>query len=273
MPPNCHPQILYAVIARKYGLEGIWYLDTWPVVHSAVVLTDPVLLDQVAVTKPLRQHAMSSEFLAPMIGDNIVAAVNGPVWKRLHSALSPAFSWSHIRTLTGLMVDQSVIFRGTLDKLAATNEVFSMEEVSMKLIFDVIALLVFNFPLHAQTKGSSYLDDLRQMIALAEGELDLAVRFNPVTRVKRFFQRRKILSRLHPPIEAKIEERFNLLLRQETLPSRKDPTSILDLMLREMVLSEKEKGQKTGSAHVPPADMKLLRDKYALFHTRIKSAY
>lgn len=67
------------------------------------------------------------------------------------------------------MVDECLPFHRSLDKLAETGETFSMEELAAKLVFDVIARIVFNFPLHAQSKGSQDLDDLREMISIAAG--------------------------------------------------------------------------------------------------------
>src|ERR1019366_9232803 len=95
----------------------------------------------------------------------------------------------------------------TLDEYARTGEVFSMEEASAKLIFDVIARIVFNFPLHAQTQGSQYLNDLREMVKLMEAQFS----FNPLVKLKAFFRRRTILNRLHPSIKNRIMERYRLL--------------------------------------------------------------
>jgi cytochrome P450 len=228
-PPNTHPQAYYTAIARKYNLKGIFYIDLWPIAPSSVVLSDPELLDQVTVVHPLRISKFADDFLAPMIGHNVIAAVNGPIWKKLHNSMAPAFSWSHIKNLTGVMVEETMHFRNALDGLAKTGEVFSMEETSMKLIFDVITRIVFSFSLNAQTEGSSYLDDLREMIHLAENQLS----FNPFVHLMTFFKKRKVLGRLHPSILTKIRERFALLRSENVVPSRKDPASILDLMLRE----------------------------------------
>ncbi|KAJ5604924.1 cytochrome P450 [Penicillium lagena] len=234
-PPNSHPQAYFTEISRKYSLEGIFYLDMWPVAPSMIVVSDPELLDQVTVVKPLPQHQMSEDFLAPITGRNVIAATNGPVWKKLHNAMLPAFSWSHIRSVTGVVVDECMLFREALDKLAASGEAFSMEEMGAKLIFDVIARIVFNTSLHAQTTGSAYLDDLRELIRLAEGQSDITLAFNPIARVKSWWKMRQVNGRLNTSIKGKIQERLHLLRTSGIVPSRKDPTSILDLMLRERV--------------------------------------
>ncbi|UKZ78659.1 hypothetical protein TrVFT333_006405 [Trichoderma virens FT-333] len=217
IPQNSHPQAYYTEIARKYNLEGIFYLDLWPIADSSVVLTDPTLMEEVTVRNPLKQHTMSEAFLSPIIGPNVIATVNGPVWKRLHNAMAPAFSWSHIRTLTAVMVDECSLYRAALTKYARSGEVFSVEELSARLIFDVIGRVVFNFRLHAQTADSPYLNDLRELVDLAHGQTDLAASYNPITRVAKWWKKRKVLGRLHPLILGKIQDRLDLLLNEDAI--------------------------------------------------------
>lgn len=112
-----------------------------------------------------------------------------------------------------------------------------MEELGSKLTFDVIARVVFNVRLYAQTTGSVWLRDLREMIRLADGATDISVQFNPVARVRLWWKRRQVLGRLDPSIRAQVRERFALLKSEGVVPRKKDPDSILDLMLREKVAS------------------------------------
>lgn len=249
LPPNLHPQASITAIAQKYNLKGIFYLDLWPVADSMVVLTDPDLMNKVTVVKSLAVHPLSEAFLSQIVGRNVIATSNGAVWKKTHNAMAPAFSWSHIRNLSGVVVEECMIFRDTLDTLAQTGEVFSMEEVSAKLFFDVIARVVFNFRLHAQTKGSSYLKDFRDMISLGEAQLS----WNPFVKLKAIFKRKIIFDRLQVSIMGKIIERLSLLSNESIIPSRKHPFSILDLMLRE-TLQEKGGNLKGNVSEKLPAE-------------------
>ncbi|KAL6357151.1 hypothetical protein LRP88_10770 [Fusarium phalaenopsidis] len=231
VPPNCHPQLYFTEMARRYNLDGIFYVDLWPVGPGSCLVTDPDLLDQITVRKILPHHPMAEDFLSAMIGRGSIGGANG------------------------LFVDECVQFRKNLDKLAATGEVFSMEHLSARLIFDVIARIVFNFPLHAQTTGSQDLEDLRELILLVEGQSDITIAYNPVEQIKRWWRRRQVLGRLHPSILGKIHERFEMLVNEKIVPSRKDPNSILDLMLREHVDQE---GMTKENAKLSKADVDLL---------------
>jgi len=158
-----------------------------------------------------------------------------------------------------VITEETLIFRETLKDLAKTGEVFSMEEISSKLIFDIIARIVFHFPLHAQTEGSQYLSDLREMVHLVEAQLS----FNPLVKIKAFFKRQATMKRLHDSILKQILERYQLLNDEKIVPQKKDPYSILDLMLREHVQQQGSdmKGVKTGK--LASDYLELLITKYA----------
>jgi cytochrome P450 len=258
MPPHMHPQAYLTAIAQKYDLKGIFYLDLWPIADSQVLLTDPELMNQVTITKPLQIHPMADDFLAPIVGRNTIATSNGPVWKRTHNVMAPAFSWSHIRTLTGMIADETMLFRSTLDRLAQSGEAFSLEDTAGRLVFDIIARIVFNFSLHAQTTGSSYLNDLREMLKLAEAQLS----WSPFVKVKAFFRRSIILRRLHASITIQIKDRLRLLRSGGVVPSRKDPYSILDLMLREQLRADPPQLKETTADGLAPEYLNFLLPKY-----------
>ncbi|KAH7129285.1 cytochrome P450 [Dactylonectria macrodidyma] len=258
MPPNMHPQAIYTEIARKYNLDGIFYLDLWPVADPQVVLTDPNLLDQVSIFKPLPIHPMAEDFMARIIGPNVIATANGALWKKLHNSISPAFSWSNIRGLTATIVEECTLFRRALDEYAKTGQVFSMEDSSARLIFDVIARTVFDFRLYAQSKGSPYLDDFKDLIKLAESNTDFSLAFNPVAQTKLWFKRRRINARLDASILSQIQERIEHLIAEGKVPSRTSWNSILDLMLREHIQNHQKETPGIASSPLDTIETKIL---------------
>lgn len=262
MPPNCHPQAYYTEIARRYNLKGIMYIDLWPIGPASVILSDPGLLEEVTTVKPLyNMHPMADEFMSPIVGKGLIATSNGPIWKGLHKAMTPAFSWGHIRSLTDLIVDECTVFQTNLNKLAATGAVFSMEDLSAKLIFDVITRVVFGFALGAQTTDSQQLRDLHELVDLAEGQANIAIKYNPAEQMRRWWRKRQLFARLHPFLVSQIKERFNLLIREEMVPSRKNPYSMLDLMLRDHVQTEGGGAKKMSQATLSEESIQILLTK------------
>jgi cytochrome P450 len=97
-PPNCHPQLLLTEMTREYDLPSVFYVDLWPAADPMVVLTEVEDMNYVQVLKPLQQHFISDDFMAPVIGRGVVATANGAVWKMLRNVSSPFssvyLSWS-----------------------------------------------------------------------------------------------------------------------------------------------------------------------------------
>ena len=214
-------------------------------------------MHQIHITNPLPMHPMSENFMKPIVGPDNIASVNGPVWKTLHNSIAPAFAWSHIRNLSAVVIDECDTFRSRLDDLAKTKETFSMEEIASQLIFDVIARVVYSFSLNAQRSGSQDLNDLRGMVELAHLQLS----WNPLAKVKAIFQRRAVFKRLGVSVGAQIKQRLKVLRDERIVPQRKNPYSILDLMLREHLAQEDSAGNKDNAAELSPEYHKLLITK------------
>jgi cytochrome P450 len=84
-PPNCHPQLLFTEMTHEYNLPSVFYIDLWPAADPMVCLTEVEDMNYVQVLKPLHQHPSSDDFLAPIVGRNVVATANGPTWKMLRN--------------------------------------------------------------------------------------------------------------------------------------------------------------------------------------------
>lgn len=203
--------------------------------------------------------------MAPIVGRDNIATSNGKTWKMLHNAMAPAFAPSHVKNLITVITEEVLIFRERLDKLASSGEVFSMEKFGAELIFDVIARIVFHFPLHAQTQGSQYLNDLREMVHLVDTQFS----FNPFVKIKAWVRRGAILKRLHSSILNQIMERQLLLLEEGIVPQKKDPYSILDLMLREHIQEQGSDYKGKKATQLTSEYLELLVTKYTQSFSQI----
>jgi cytochrome P450 len=231
-PPNTHYQILFTTIARRYNLPAIWYLDLWPLADSFVIVTDPSLMRQATA---LPKHGIVDNFLSSMVGRNTIVAADGPLWKKLHSIMEPAFSWSFIRSLLDLMAQETSHFLKALDGFAGSGEIFSMVNLTTNLVYDITGRIVFNQELHAQTGGSLTAGDIHQILRLSEASMT----WNPFRRAVIMFRKRAVIRRVDDLIKLKIAEQWELLKSRKAAPSRKETSSILDLMLREHMLQSK----------------------------------
>jgi cytochrome P450 len=257
VPPNCHPQVLFTSMARKYDLKGLFYLDLWPIADSMVVLNEPGLMNYITVTKPLPMHPISEEFMTPIVGPHNIASTNGPMWKKLHNIMAPTFSWSHIRNLSSVVLDETTTFRSSLDILAETGNTFSMSETASHFIFDIIARVVYSFSLNAQRSGSQDLDDLKSLVQISRVQMG----WDPIAKIKIMFVKTSLFRRLNKSVEAQVKKRLQILANDQVVPSRKNPNSILDLMLREHLEQNLSHTKGRKVTELPAADMKLFTTK------------
>ena len=104
---------------------------------------------------------------------------------------------------------------------------------------------------------------MHMMIRLAEGQLkNPKVVYNPIRRIKVWIGRRRILNTLNTSMRATVEERLALLREQKRVPSRQDPSSVLDLMLREhLVATVGEHREAVSKYELPNEDMDLILTK------------
>jgi cytochrome P450 len=257
LPPNCHPQVFLTSIAQKHNLKGIFYLDLWPVTGSMVVVNEPDLMNYISVTKSLPMHPMSEDFMTPIVGPHNIASTNGPVWKKLHNILAPAFSWSHIRNLSSVVLDETTTFRSSLDSLAESGNTFSMHETASHFIFDIIARVVYNFSLNAQRSGSQDLDDLKSLVHISQVQMG----WNPIEKIKTMFLKKSLFRRIDKSVETMVKQRLEALSNDQIVPSKKNPNSILDLMLREHLEQNTSHTKGVKVTELPQEDMKLFTTK------------
>jgi cytochrome P450 len=185
MPPNTHPQLFYTEMVRSYNLEAMFYLDLWPIGPGMVVIADPKLMDNSLLPKPLPIHPFTAIFLKPVFGEGTMAATNGTLWRKMTTAVSPAFSMGHVLGMTNSMIDECLLFQEKLDELAVGEKAFSMEELVAKPVFNLASTVMVGKPRHSQTVGSQILKDLRDLVNLAQGETDPFIAYDPMIQIPR----------------------------------------------------------------------------------------
>jgi cytochrome P450 len=263
LPPNTHPQYFYTAISQKYNLPKLFYIDLWPVGPAQLVLVDP---DVVAQANTFPKHALVEEFSRPILGKDSIAAVNGPKWKLIHSFFAPAFASTHVKNLVPVTADYTMLFHDRLSRLAETGETFSMEEVAAALLFDIIGKAVFNFPLNAQTSGSQCLMGIRDILRY----MILERTWNPLRKLVMFVKKKAAVRRVDRYIEAQIIDRYNVLRNENLVPSKKNPLSILDLVLRQR-LEEDINSASTVGVGLDRAFIELAITKYSVIsHPSLK---
>lgn len=73
-----------------------------------------------------------------MTGGDGMNTMEGQEWNRWRNVFQPGFKSCHLMTLAPKMVDEMLVFCDILQDLARKRQVFSMDQVAIKLSLDII---------------------------------------------------------------------------------------------------------------------------------------
>jgi cytochrome P450 len=147
---------MFTDLAIKYDLQGIYYLDLYPVGESMVFITDPHVASQVqSDTNTFYRHPFALSTTARLSGKKSLFSTMGATWQRQRGWFAPAFSMSHLLTLVPAMVEETLVFKENLTRFAVSGEVFPMNDAAVRLAIDFIGRTVGDIRLGSQTGYSA----------------------------------------------------------------------------------------------------------------------
>ena len=150
-PPDAHPHCYYRYIEKKYGARKFMYQDWWPFAPQWLLMNDPEIISKYITTdQSLPKSYMESNFLDMFLGANNMVSIEGAHWKTLRSAFNPGFAPAHLMTLVPYIVDACMTFNNVLARLAKSNELFEMEEISTRLTIDIIGKVGLDIDMDTQ---------------------------------------------------------------------------------------------------------------------------
>lgn len=169
-------------IAREFFPGGVYYLHLWPFSQTLLIVADAQMATQV-------------EGLGLGKGDNLVKPIetitggpslltmDGATWKQWRRLFSTGFSAGYLASLAPTIADEVATFRDLLIKKCheapgGRSEVFQMEEMTVRMTFDVIGRVVLDTRLDYQTRDNPLAAALRSSIEWTSWRGQL----NPVTK-------------------------------------------------------------------------------------------
>lgn len=117
---------------------GMGYFDLWP-------FTKPILFVTNTFAALQWQHALFDKPPEVRVGfRSITGGLNlftmpQSIWKPWRAVFNPAFSGSQMLDLVPTIVTEVQVFRDLLQKKAGKDEVFQLEDLTLRLTLDVIA--------------------------------------------------------------------------------------------------------------------------------------
>lgn len=200
-------------IAQQYFPGGIYYLHLWPFSQTLLVVADADAASQV-------------ENLGLGKGDNIVKPIEvitggpslltmeGAEWKRWRRLFSTGFSAGYLIGLAPVIADEVAVFRDHLIRKCqqspdGRSEMFQMEEMTVRMTFDVIGRVVLDTHLHYQTQDNPLAAALRSSIEWTSwrGQLNPVTRYLSIRPIIHWFNSRTMDQYIGHEIDKRFAER------------------------------------------------------------------
>ncbi|KAK0648270.1 cytochrome P450 [Cercophora newfieldiana] len=180
------------------------------------------------------------------MGPNVIAAVNGPLWKSLHHMMGPSFSPVTVKAQIPTIVEHATVFHEKLRQAVETGKPFSLVDLTTS---DVISAMVLGFSLQAQNNGCSpLLEDYKTLFSLAQPYMDA---WNPLTKFKLWRTMRGARKRTDAYVHKELQSKYRLYRGSDAVPTRKTARSVLDRMVVQKI-------EETGDA-APYLDQAFLK--------------
>lgn len=144
LPPDANPQCYAHHIRQRYSLGSFFYLDLWPLSQPQLVIVNHELAAQLTQhTQPaLNKGSMIRKFLGPLVGTKAMVAANGHEWKLARRLFAPSMLHGNLLPHVPDMVYDSRVFHSALEQHAKTRDVFAMEDLTAKLIFNIAVRVI-----------------------------------------------------------------------------------------------------------------------------------
>jgi cytochrome P450 len=141
-PSNTVMHNVFWEISKQFP-HGFFYIDLWPFARTTLVITTPSGAAQVEAFDLAVPDSIVHPIETITGGPSLLTMRIGPQWKRQRRALSSGFSASSMMALAPAVAEEVAAFRLLLlDRCSAgTSDVFQLEELTLRLTFDVIGVV------------------------------------------------------------------------------------------------------------------------------------
>lgn len=138
LPENVYPHVIFRELSKSFP-NGIFYIDLWPYSKPLMIVSS---LSGAAQVEALDLHKPPEVFdtVDKLTGGPSLLTMHGSMWKKWRRSFSYGFSEKHVQSFAPEIAKQVAVFCELLRKHAVLGEVFQLEELTLRLTLDVIAI-------------------------------------------------------------------------------------------------------------------------------------
>ncbi|CAN8095348.1 unnamed protein product [Discula destructiva] len=251
LPQNTVMHTVMWKIMREYFPGGLFYLHLWPFSGTILVVCNAHAASQVEHLDLGKPKSVVGP-IDTIAGGPSLLTQEGAEWKRWRRLFSKGFSAGHLLSLAPSIAEEMAVFRALLVRKCqdtGRSEMFQMEEMTVRMTFDVIARVVMDKRLHYQIRDNPLAAALRSSVEWTSwrGQLNPFAIFSIKPLVH--WRNSRIMNRY---IGAEIDKRVSegKLESKGSSGSGDQSKSILALLINDLV---GEAGNTDGRGLIKPA--------------------
>ncbi|KAI1650323.1 cytochrome P450 [Daldinia loculata] len=195
---------MFLYIKQEYpeiANQGIVYMDVWPIGYPMLAVYHPNMMAQFIQENSLPKFwAMPQVEFKGFTGGQDLVNLDGLEWKKARGLFNPGFSTKNLLSLVPDMIEEVLIFRERLRKVAATGEVIKLEDYTTNITVDIVGRAVLGTRLQTQIKPNRLMETMKSQLSLIYFGLDLPKQLNPILPLKNWIYNRMIRNELTPYI-------------------------------------------------------------------------
>lgn len=128
---------------KRYGLGDFFYLDLWPLAPPQLVIVQPELATQIVQKMNLpKESVVMQKWTGHILGKKSMVTANGHEWLVARKSFTPGFQPRKVLQHVPGIVDDALQFAEVLKEHARNEDVFKMEDVCARMIFNISARVI-----------------------------------------------------------------------------------------------------------------------------------
>lgn len=143
LPSDATPQLFAHLMRKRYGLGDFFYLDLWPLAPPQLVIVEPELASQITQKMNLpKESGVMQKWTGHILGKKSMVSANGHDWMVARKSFTSGFQPRKLLEHVPRIVDEALDFSYVLKVHAKAQNVFRMEDLCAKMIFNISAEVI-----------------------------------------------------------------------------------------------------------------------------------
>ncbi|KAH7126605.1 cytochrome P450 [Dendryphion nanum] len=151
-------------IARDFSKSDMFYLDFWPMTVPMLIVNNPEAAIQANQVHNLDKPPILHDLMTDLSGGPHMFMMPEKEWKPWRRVFNTGFSDGYILSLVPRIVEEVQTYTGMLRTHAKEADMFSLDEATLRLAFDLIGRTVLDSKLRYQHGPNALADAMRSQI-------------------------------------------------------------------------------------------------------------